>query len=63
MPSREYYLKDDDTQYKDAYLKYMTNIAILLGADKDRATRDMAEVLEFEVKLAEVSFTLYICVS
>ena len=55
MPSREYYLKEDESHYKDAYLKYMTNIAILLGSKDEVAKRDMAEVLQFEIRLAEVS--------
>ncbi len=56
MPSREYYLKEHDILYKDAYLRYMINVAKLLGADDETATREMTEVLEFEIQLANVKF-------
>lgn len=55
MPSREYYLKQDDQQYKSAYLQYMIDLAVLLGASPENASRDMKEVLEFEIQLANVS--------
>ena len=55
MPSREYYLQNNDTEYKRAYLKYMINVARLLGANQTTAKTEMTEVLEFEVKLARVS--------
>ena len=54
MPSREYYLKEEERSYKDAYLKYMVNVACLLGANETLARLDMAEVLAFEVELAKV---------
>lgn len=53
MPSREYYMKSS----KDlmAYHRYMTQIAILLGADKETAATEMQDVIDFEVSLANVS--------
>lgn len=33
----------------------MVDIAVLFGADRDRATRELKESLEFEIKLANVS--------
>lgn len=38
-----------------AYHRYMTRIAILLGADKETAATEMQEVINFEVSLANVS--------
>lgn len=38
-----------------AYHRYMTQIAILLGADKETASAEMQEVIDFEVSLAKVS--------
>ena len=54
MPSREYYLKRDDEQYKSAYLQYMIDLAIVMGASPENATRDMNDVLRFEIELANV---------
>ena len=59
MPSREYYLKEKERTYKDAYLTYMVNVARLLGANESYARHEMAEVLAFEVELAKVFRHLY----
>ena len=42
-------------QYKEAYQHYMITIALMLGANKTIAIRDMTDVLEFETRLANVS--------
>ena len=55
MPSREYYIKDTEQEYKRAYLKFMIDVAKILGADHDHATREMTEVLDLEMELANVS--------
>lgn len=57
MPSREYYLKSSNDL--SAYHRYMTQIAILLGADKETASVEMQEVIDFEVSLAKVSGRQY----
>ena len=54
--SREYFLDDSESKYKDAYLKYMISIAQLLGANETHAVKEMNEVLDFEVQLANVSY-------
>ena len=41
--------------YTQAYLSYMTDVAVLLGADKKEADKQMREVLEFEVKLLNIT--------
>lgn len=54
--SREYLSKGFDEKIVQAYYKYMVDIAVILGADPDRARRELKESLEFEIKLANVSF-------
>lgn len=44
-----------------AYHKYMTQIAIILGADPETASKEMQDVLKFEILLANVSKPLYQC--
>ncbi|XP_046381233.1 neprilysin-1-like [Haliotis rufescens] len=55
MPSREYYLQAEDKVYFHAYYKYMLDVAHLLGADMHKAQDELHEVLEFEIKLANVT--------
>lgn len=53
--SREYLingLEDDDVT---SYYNYMVNVAVLLGADRGRAERELKESLEFEIELAHAS--------
>lgn len=38
-----------------AYYDYMIDIAVEFGAERDRATRELRESLDFEIKLANVS--------
>ena len=40
------------------YYDYMVDIAVLFGADKDKAKIEFREVLEFEIRLANISSTL-----
>lgn len=53
--SREYLSKGFDEKIVQAYYKYMVDIAVILGADPDRARKELKESLEFEIKLANVS--------
>ncbi|XP_017776001.1 PREDICTED: neprilysin-2-like [Nicrophorus vespilloides] len=55
LPSRDYYLKASSEGDMEAYHKYMTNIALLLGANKTTATEELREVIEFERRLANAS--------
>ena len=45
-----------DSKYKEAYLTYMIKIAMLLGANETHATKEMNDVLDFEIRLANVSW-------
>lgn len=56
LPSREYFLKEGANKEKDAYFELMVDIAELLGAERAYAVEQMANVLEFETKLANVTF-------
>lgn len=38
----------------DAYYSYMVDMAVIFGADRDKAREDMLEVLSFEMSLANV---------
>ncbi|XP_023311755.1 neprilysin-1-like [Anoplophora glabripennis] len=55
LPSRDYYLKASSEGDMVAYHKYMTNIAILLGANKTTASEELQHVVEFERRLANAS--------
>ncbi|XP_077998291.1 membrane metallo-endopeptidase-like 1 [Glandiceps talaboti] len=56
LPSREYYLEDGrDNKYLTAYHKYMTTIATMLGADESTAERDFTDLIDFEIKIANLT--------
>lgn len=38
-----------------AYYEYMVDIAVMFGADRMRAERELGESLDFEIALANVS--------
>ena len=59
LPSRDYYLKSSSEGDLQAYHKYMTNVAVLLGANKTSAGNELKAVVEFEKKLANVSKKLF----
>ena len=52
--SREYLVKGMDEKIVVAYYKYMVDIAVLFGADRDRATKELKDSLDFEMSLANV---------
>lgn len=45
--------KDHDSVNK--YYKYMVDIAVMFGADRQRATEEMRESLDLEIELAKIS--------
>ncbi|XP_070560617.1 membrane metallo-endopeptidase-like 1 [Ptychodera flava] len=56
LPSRNYYLQDRrSNKYLQAYLEYMTTIATMLGADADVAAGDFNDLIEFEIRLANLT--------
>lgn len=40
------------------YYKYMVDVAVVLGANRDVAMRELKESLEFEIELAKISLSL-----
>jgi membrane metallo-endopeptidase-like protein 1 len=56
MPDRDYYLKDRHDAIVMAYENYATQMAILFGANSMVATEDIQDMVDFEIKLANVIF-------
>lgn len=52
--SREYLIKGMENPIVKAYHSYQVDMAVLYGADRSRAEKEMKEVLEFEFALANV---------
>lgn len=55
---REFLVKGLDDKIVKAYYDYMVDIAVLFGADRDRASRELKESLDFEILLANVSINM-----
>ncbi|XP_055711716.1 neprilysin-1 [Phlebotomus papatasi] len=55
LPSRDYYLKESSEGDLRAYHRYMTQVAVLLGANPETASKELQEVVKFEMKLANAS--------
>ncbi|KAF7279498.1 hypothetical protein GWI33_007175 [Rhynchophorus ferrugineus] len=52
---REFLTKGLEDKLVKAYYDYMVDIAVLFGADKGRATKELRESLDFEIQLANIS--------
>ena len=52
--SREYLVKGLEDKDVKAYLKYMTDMSLLLGAPEDVARKDMKDVLDLEIEVAKI---------
>ncbi|XP_071805807.1 neprilysin-1-like [Asterias amurensis] len=50
----EYYLDANKTKEKEAFMKYMIDIAVALGADSAAASEQMQEVMDFETAIASM---------
>lgn len=55
---REFLTKGFDEKIVQSYFKYMVDNAMIFGASKERAEQELRESLEFETKLASVSFRI-----
>ncbi|KAL7644945.1 UNVERIFIED_CONTAM: hypothetical protein RMT77_004762 [Armadillidium vulgare] len=53
--SREYLIKGNNDSDVKAYLKYSVDVAVLMGAPKERAVKDMFDVLQFQMEIANIS--------
>ena len=54
LPSREYFLKDRQEKAFIAYEQFAVNLAVSLGANRTQALQDIADIMQFEVELAQV---------
>lgn len=54
MPDRSYLLRGLNDSAVAGYFKLMVESAVILGADRERAEKDMLEALAFETILANV---------
>ncbi|XP_029343547.1 neprilysin-2 [Acyrthosiphon pisum] len=50
----EYLVKGKDHEVVEKYYKYIVDIAVLFGADRQRATKELSESLDFEIELAKI---------
>lgn len=55
LPSRDYYLKNNSQAEIEAYYRYMTNVAVLLGARARNAAEELQSVIRLEIQLANAS--------
>merc|ERR1711899_164378 len=53
--AQTYLVKGLEDRTMAAYYKYMVNVAVLLGAERSVAEREMKESIEFEIELAHAS--------
>lgn len=53
--SREYLTKGLSDKIVKAYYEYMVDMAVIYGADRTRAERELMDSLNFEIALANVS--------
>lgn len=54
MPTRDYYLKGRDDTVVQTYEDFARQVAIFLGAEPERAAREMRQMVDLEVALANV---------
>lgn len=53
--SRKLLMKGWDEKIVKAYYDYMVDIAVIFGADRSRALKELKESVDLEIKLANVS--------
>jgi neprilysin len=54
--SREFLIKGTEEKLVKAYYNYQVDMAVLYGAEKGEAEKEIKEVLAFEIALANVNF-------
>lgn len=55
----EYLLKGIEHPIVKAYLSYQVDIAVLFGAKRENAEKEMMDALEFEIGLANVKWAKF----
>lgn len=59
--SQVFLLKGLENSVVSAYHKFQVDMAVLYGADRKRAEKDMKEAFDFETALANVSWLNFCC--
>ena len=54
LPSRDYFLYLESEKDLEAYHNYMTDVAVLLGANHTTAAEELWDIVVFEQTLANV---------
>jgi len=54
LPSRDYFLKGRQERAFVAYENFALNLAVSLGANRTQAAKDVADMMQFEIDLAQV---------
>ena len=57
LPSRDYFLHPDSDRDLEAYHNYMTDVAVILGAQPAQAAEQLWEVIQFKIILQLLSLT------
>lgn len=55
LPTADCFLDTSNLKYLEAYRIYITQVAVLLGANVVEATKDAADIVDFEVQLATIT--------
>ena len=58
MTHRDYYLKGRNNRILEVYRGFAMNVAKSLGADESQTERDVEDLIDFEIDLANVSITV-----
>ena len=53
---QEYLLKGFESEEVQAYFKYQVEVAVIYGADRERAQQEIRDALDFQMSLAKVCF-------
>lgn len=55
--SREFLIEGINNKFVEAYHAYMTDIAVIFGAERNTAYYEMLSAVNFETKIANVCFS------
>lgn len=55
LPTRDYFLQKTNKKYLDAYRCFMKTVIQLLGANEENANTTAHEIVDFEIKLANIT--------
>ena len=59
MTHRDYYLKGRDDNLLQVYRSYAMKVVTSFGADESQAERDVEDIIDFEIDLANVSILTF----